>query len=399
MNLRFLSCCNTVLCLGVIAGSVILLPASTSCLAQEKQSLEGDRVALAYVSDGFLYAGILPKLNQKDYTADLIDMYDCTSFLINKAPLRGNQASANLPIGPSVSREQGVPQWRIQYGHYWSMTSLFGISAVHRIKVGEMDLYDPKNTTPEAIKRQQVQYEFSGIPPTNFNPIWFVHVEDVMAERKIVDGRPARYKVMYHEDVLPTGEDTVLAFINSDGTMRTWEGKYIKDKEGRWCTEWNPKVVETFETNLFEPFYVWAKGSDLFFVTCSGQLYYAKKPPAGNERKMKALWSDGQRRRGIHYDGLVDRVIDDGSDMYPIRGLIFDADSNRGFAFTRPKPGYKDQRRFYFEITAPLTPHDYPGPHGYPRFKLVKPPDNYTLRTLMEYAQFLIAQKEIKVKP
>jgi hypothetical protein len=47
----------------------------------------------------------------------------------------------------------------------------------------------------------------------------------------------------------------------------------------------------------------------------------------------------------------------------------------------------------YFELASPLAPHPYPG------FKLDKPPDNYTLRTLMEYTQFLIAKKEIKIKP
>jgi len=44
-----------------------------------------------------------------------------------------------------------------------------------------------------------------------------------------------------------------------------------------------------------------------------------------------------------------------GKDKNPIRGLIFDAGSKRGFALTRPKPEDKDQRPMYFELGAPLA--------------------------------------------
>jgi hypothetical protein len=390
---------------GSAAVLLLLAHGSLTCLQGEKEPLEGDRVALAYVSSGFLFSSYLPKLDPRDYT-DLNSASDSVGCFINKSPLQDHVTQVNWPLGPSVPRYVGIPHWTIRYGFYWSMGSLWSTNPIYRIRLTEVDLYDPKNRSQEAIKRQDGQnLEFSGKPPTHFNPIGFVHVEEVM-NYKFGDPDPFARKGMY-EDVLPIGQDSVLAFINWDGNMRTWEGKYIKDKEGKWCTEWNSKVIEKIEPGFSEPFYVWAKDSDFFFVTRSGRLYYSKKPASGI-RKATALWSDGRRLRDPMYDGNPKSFEDykglekwlprylrgeKGIDKNPIRGLIFDADSNRGFAFTRPKPEEKDQRPMYFEITAPLTPRPYPG------FKLDKPPENYTLRTLMEYAQFLIAKKEIKIKP
>src|SRR5260370_4429644 len=134
----------------------------------------------------------------------------------------------------------------------------------------------------------------------------------------------------------------------------------MEDMDDRWEVEWDQKAGDTIEADFSDGFYVWAKGDDFFFVTRSGRLYYSKKAPSG-KRKATALWTDGRLLRDPIYDAgrfkdyndlgsLQPRFFrgEEGNDKNPIRGLIFDADSNRGFAFTRPKPEAKDQHPMYF---------------------------------------------------
>jgi hypothetical protein len=353
-----------------------------------EHGLEEDRVAIGYVVDGFLFASFLPRVDEKDFKdhlrngGSMDEIYDWTGYEIFKSPLFPSrlQASVRYQIGPCVPRAEGIPHWRISHGCFWG-------GSVDKIELDKLDSYNPENTSPAAnARRNDAGLALPGA--IGFNPELLVR--DEYRRKNGLHGLVS-YEGIY-SDTLPAGKDSLKSLILLDGHIRTWKGKYITDKKGKWHTEWNPSVIEEIDAGFSEPFYVWAKGADLFFVTKSGKLYYSKKPASG-QRKATALWSDGSPRRSAVLDPDSGSIQYPDRDKNPIRGLIFDADSNKGFAFTRPKAEDKDQHPMYFELAAPLTPRPYPG------FKLDKPPDNYTLRTLMEYAQFLIAKKEIKIKP
>jgi len=361
----------------------------------EKQSLEDDRVDLAFVSNGRLFSSFLPKLDPKEHQywarihgGDLSELYDWTPCKINEISLRGQQHSANFAyIGPCVPRWIGIPHWRIAHAHYWSSSPGSAEIMISRIGIQQLHLYGRSNKSPKGTEGQaKVDIDYMRLISA-FNPLESVY----KSYPRNALGETMPHKDIY-DDFLPTAEDRVLEFIGVDGQIRTWQGKYKTNDQGKFYIEWNREVVETIEMAFSEPFYVWGKEPDLFFVTRSGRLYYSKKPTAG-PRKMTALWTDGSRVLGPLYDRKSMSWKEQSKEKNPIRGLVFDADSNRGFAFTHPKPEDKDQRPMYFEIDAPLTPHPYPG------LKLDAPPDNDTLRSLMEYTQFLIAKKEIKIKP
>jgi len=373
-----------------IAGALLFCPTGAGmAIGQAKTPPEGDRTALGFVHGGFLYASVLPHISEKDYMdpvkkgeMSVEEMYDNISFLISKSPLVKDAAneSANYQLGPAVPRAQGIPQWRLAFGFYWCDS---------QVALKDLELFNDNDRTPEAFKRRLLHYPYAE-PSGGFLPQLLLRKEWDKKNGSPVGLQPAYQDIF--SDFLPTADNTELDFYLWDGRIRAWQSRWRKNKDGKREVACDSKVVEDIDAGFSEPFYVWGKPRDLIFVTASGKLYYSKKPASG-KRKAAALWSDGSPRRSVLFnpDSWSYKYPD--RDKNPIRGLIFDADSNKGFAFTRPKPQDKDQRPMYFEITAPLTPHSYPG------FKLEKPPDNYTLQTLMEYAQFLIAKKEIKIKP
>src|SRR5439155_11820942 len=168
---------------------------------------EGDRVALAFVHEGFLFASVLPKISEKDYIdpvkkgeMNVEEMYDNTSFLINKSPLVKDAAneSANYQLGPAVPRAQRIPQWRLAFGCYWCDS---------QVALKDLELFSDNDRTPEVFKRRLLHYPY-GEPSEGFLPQLLLRKEWDKKNGSPVGLQPA-YQDIY-SDFLPTADNTEL---------------------------------------------------------------------------------------------------------------------------------------------------------------------------------------------
>jgi hypothetical protein len=146
-----------------------------------------------------------------------------------------------------------------------------------------------------------------------------------------------------------------------------WSAKKKKWVEGVWKEE---EVLMMAPFN--EDFHAFTKGGDYYFVTASGKAYVARKPAKGETRKIELLW--GSRRQQIV-------------------ALITDADAQKTYLFC--KATKKDDEKVedvYFELSAKPSPRSYDLSTVQP-VKAEEP-----LKSVLEYARILVADKKVKAK-
>src|SRR5262249_30879741 len=123
-------------------------------------------------------------------------------------------------------------------------------------------------------------------------------------------------------DVLPVGEATILSFLLYRQRCQVWKSRLTwKDPsewaEPRWEDAGSPRLEEAVWGDYFhEPFMVFARGADYFFLTASGKVYATEKDSTG-QRRAAPLWAKADQ---------------------PVGRVITDADAGRTFCFTLPKP-------------------------------------------------------------
>src|SRR5262249_44048650 len=110
-----------------------------------------------------------------------------------------------------------------------------------------------------------------------------------------------------------------------------WDGKKKHWLEGKWVQE------ESLPVAFKESFQVLGKGEDYYFVTRSGRLFAAGKPPRGRARKVGGVGAAPRRR---------------------ITAFLTDADMGRTFLFCRAAG--VGGRPTYFELGGRprLVPYD-----------------------------------------
>jgi hypothetical protein len=171
-------------------------------------------------------------------------------------------------------------------------------------------------------------------------------------------------------DCLPVDANTLLMFLLFEGEFRVWraEWKELQDRK-KTHVKWSEKPVLKIATDIHEPFVLYGTPSRLFLVTESGTLHFCLNAEKGG-RKTELLWTGDPR---------------------PIRVVISDAASGKDFAFApAPKGSAKDVASVYFEISDDLGPV----PYDAAKLKEYKPEEQ--LKTVVEHARFLLAEKKIK---
>src|SRR5262249_10623128 len=83
-----------------------------------------------------------------------------------------------------------------------------------------------------------------------------------------------------------------------------------------------------------EPFRVFAKGDDFYFVTTSGKVFRAAKPAKGDDRTLEAVWEDAKR---------------------PVVAAVTDVVAERTFLFCQPE----GNKGVFFDLAVKPEPRDY----------------------------------------
>lgn len=141
---------------------------------------------------------------------------------------------------------------------------------------------------------------------------------------------------------------------------RKWSAEKKHWEEGKWTHE------EWLKPAFTEPFQVFGKGDDYWFVTETGKAYLAAKPADG-PRVVKPLWTD---------------------DKQPIIAIVQDDDGQRTFAFCKSE---KPDQGTYFELTKELQQRRYD-------LSTVKRKVQGPLEQPLRYVQLLIGDGYLKMR-
>jgi hypothetical protein len=275
--------------------------------------------------------------------------------------------------------------WRIAFGCVWGGGNgiNFHPEAMFRVPVNEMALFDSGRGRP--IKELAQRYPYAhrtgilGIYDWYPSPIRSAYAKYRQKEWEAAGnfggatGGTGPYPPIEksHYDFLPIARESILLFIMYHGEISVWrgDGKWEQAREA-WAVQWSEKPTEEFKTEITEPFWVAGNEKQYLFVTRSGALYTASKDEDG-KRKAEPAWRMGSQ---------------------PIVAVITDVDTNRYFAFTKPRWDVKlDGKPVYFE----LGPD--PKPEVYDRDAILKDAkDDPAVVTAL--ARFLVDQKKITLK-
>lgn len=263
-------------------------------------------------------------------------------------------------------------RWRVMNGEYWGLIN--GAAArnvwLKRIPVIDLNCFNPNNTDPAQ--------DFLKKHPKSLD--WFVEpIDDILREHLRAEnlrkyGRDGVNVSIEMEgaycDVLPVAADRALLFHLYKDRMRVWKANATQpgDFNRLWKVRWTELEEESFASAFNEPFQVFGDESTWFFMTASNKLYVSRKLEKG-VRKLEPYWKDGDS---------------------PIKALITDAGSNKTFVFTEPAKDAKNGRAVYFQLA------DKPEPKPYTLKSVEDPKLPKSLRVVLEYAQVLVTDKQIK---
>jgi hypothetical protein len=146
-------------------------------------------------------------------------------------------------------------------------------------------------------------------------------------------------------------------------TRSHWDAKEKEWRYSRWLQ------VESIPVRFKESFRVVGQRGDYYFITRSGKVYVAKRPPKGKPRRLLPVWTDARR---------------------PIVAYITDADTGRTFLFV--KPASPRDKPTFFALAA------RPKPEVYDPALVLPQRGKEPLRSVLRYARLLVALKKIKPK-
>jgi hypothetical protein len=274
-------------------------------------------------------------------------------------------------------------RWRIVRDIFWGNGSAgvrhFGLD-VMRIPIEDLALVDPSNPKRKeqylAKFPKDTVYQKAGYPNAlawDASPVSDVCYRHPLGRGDILqppgDKAPIPTPGVFF-DAYPIASDRIMLFVIDGDTLRVWSGT-TKDKwVGYWRMDWgkDDKESESFKSPLKEAFTVFVRDKDYYFVTESGDIYLAKAVDKG-QRKVEKVW-DGKRQ--------------------PVHALITDASNDKVYCFVEPSAADKDEERVYFELSAK------PEPTKYQLKKIEKPKIAEPLKSVLEYAHVLQADKKIK---
>jgi hypothetical protein len=311
---------------------------------------------------------------------------------------------ADVYCGPRM--DLGPHRWRIRYGQFWGVQYFLPVGGLKRIPLEHLPgfryLRDRKPTPdcpeptladgtallPEIPGETRPLFQAFGERKKGFDGDVNPKPERFMIDNPELDKIPLAYwKKSGHVplvtgfkadpvvegayvDCLPLNEKSLLLFLLWEQELRAWRAEW-KDLEDRKKTyvEWSDKPVLKIATDIHEPFVLYGTPSRLFIVTESGALHLCLNAEKGG-RKTEPLWTGDPR---------------------PIRVIISDTASGKDFAFApAPKGSAKEVSSVYFEITDDLEPVVYDAA----KLKEYKPEEQ--LKTVVEHARLLLADKKIK---
>jgi hypothetical protein len=317
-----------------------------------------------YLRDGYVFAAERAEREDRGF--------DFNIFRAELDPNRKREPEVKRFTHSDIGIAPSIYRWRIAREAFWDISNGVRVqgAGVTRIALDELSFFDPANLTGEK------DYRFK-----HHDSAWHMEpVADVALEYQRRAYKPGLggflpdYDKEYVDvffDLLPWDEDSGRLFILEGDSMRVWHGAatQMTGEPQEWQITWTELKDEKFTTEMREPFIVYAKGRDYYFITQSGKIHVSRKPKPKEQRKAEPLWTDAKS---------------------PIRAIIVDVDKDNYFAFTGPaREGEKGAKRVYFE----LGDKDAAKPYELKNLdaRVAKP-----LKVIVEYTQVLLDDKKIK---
>jgi hypothetical protein len=152
--------------------------------------------------------------------------------------------------------------------------------------------------------------------------------------------------------------------------MSVWNGAIALSKDGQyWQTEWRKTASEQFASAFCEPFIVYERTGDYFFVTTSGKLFESLKPEKGG--------------RGMIAVGAKQKLV--------VQAVITDAKSGKTFVFAEGEGEAGGPRCLWFEMKNDVRFEEYVGK----RLSEARKKEG-TEHILFHVTDFLLSRKAIK---
>ena len=276
-------------------------------------------------------------------------------------------------------------RWRVVGNMFWGSGSTGArqlADHVKRIPMQDWPVYDRTNAKRDeqyGAKYPEDKYFDGEIRPAHSwgaGPVGVACVHRPLAPGDVLQppvGQPFLPTSGVFFDVYPSADNKRLRlFVLDQDQMRVWDGTAKRGIDAYWIMDWGneEKEVERFASPFKEAFTVFVRDKDYYFVTEYGDVYLSRPPAEKQERKVEKVW-DGRRQ--------------------PVHALITDAGTDKVWCFVEPfftdKP---DEERVYFELSAK------PDPKPYKLKKIEKPKIDEPLKSVLEYAHVLQADKKIK---
>ena len=286
----------------------------------------------------------------------------------------------------AVLASQKPYHWRIVGDIYWGCGSI-GVRRMgcelKRLPLSELPLFDVANakrkeqyanTYPKDAEHPEWAYSAHSVglePMSNVCYKYGTPPEDIQDDQALFKIPTPTAGIFF--DNYPMAGNQVSLFVLDRGIMRLWSGKTERSKKTDGLhTDWSDdkKEIESFSVPFKEPFTVFVRNKDYYFVTESGNIYLSRPPAEKEERKVEQVW-DSKRQ--------------------PVRALITDASNDKVYCFVEPSGmDKKDADRIYFELAAKPEPTRY----KLKKIEGVKIDD--TLKGVLEYTQVLRDDKRLK---